>query len=69
MYILMTTELADQVRGQYGGNAWLSPIPFAGGYFLPASVLEAAEYAQVHEILKQCEIVDELPLGDENETI
>lgn len=56
LYLILTSEIADQVREQLASTAPVYvPIERAGGVFiLPASVLQAEAHAETWPILETC---------------
>ena len=66
--IKLTKAKADSVRGNYLHNHRLEPIKIDSYYYLPASVLEIAAYAETLDILNDCPIVYIEPDVEDEET-
>ncbi len=59
MMIILTTEQANQVRGDYDNHFSLAPIYIGDNvYALPLSVLDNQNYSRAFTILSQCQIGD-----------
>jgi hypothetical protein len=57
MWILMNTETADRIRGMYNGSLF-EPILVIGGYACSVDNLSNPAFAEIHEELSKCEIVE-----------
>lgn len=56
-FIKFSKEVADQIRGEYGGKR-LDPIQdIDGNFILNEDVFTEYNFSAVHEILEQCETV------------
>lgn len=51
IFILLTEEQANKIKGNYGKYSALDPIQVIEGYALPTDVLNDPEFASVHEFL------------------
>lgn len=65
MYLIITEEQANTVRGEYVNHYSLQPIKCGSIFWLPASVIDAPEYASIKQILETLERVEELPNEEE----
>lgn len=65
--ILLTSDEAQAVAGDYGPTHRLEPVDVgAGRFILPVKVLNEAEYQPVKALLSACPVVDYASLGVEN---
>lgn len=59
MWIILTPEIAKQVTGQYGDYNSILPTTLKdGNYALHISVLDYEVFAEIHNILANCPVVD-----------
>ena len=59
MYLILTPEQADVVRGEYADHYTLQPIKHGNLFWLPADIIDLPQYAQIRDLLITLPIVEE----------